>query len=315
MQVDPHFCPIIGVGASAGGLEAINEMLGAVEEGSELAFVIVQHLDPTHVSMMAELMDRRTTLNVRQIAGGETVQPGHAYVIPPGNSLVIHDGVLTLEAFDEPRGVRRPIDDFFMSLARDQGANAACVILSGTGSDGAAGLRAIKERGGICAVQQPDTARFDVMPMSAIGTGFVDFVLPPEKICERIATFFANKDDAEGRTGSISDYIDEICEVLKETVGHDFSGYKQSTLTRRIERRMYVLEITEPADYLARIEADTLECEALLRDVLINVTSFFRDPETFKALDEYAVSDLIKRADAKRPIRCWVPGCSSGEEA
>ena len=315
MQADPHFCPIIGVGASAGGLEAVNDMLGAVGEGSELAFVIVQHLDPNHVSTMAELIDRRTALEVRQIEGGESVQPGHAYVIPPGFNLVINDGVLTLESFDEPRGVRRPIDDFFHSLARDQGGNAACVILSGTGSDGAAGLRAIKERGGISAAQAPDTARFDGMPMSAIGTGFVDFILPPEEIGGRLASFFANKEDSERRAGSISDHIDAICDVLRDTVGHDFSGYKQSTLTRRIERRMYVLEISEPADYLARIKADVRECEALLRDVLINVTSFFRDPDTFAKLDEYAISDLVERSGPNRPIRAWVPGCSSGEEA
>ncbi|MFO6463490.1 chemotaxis protein CheB [Jannaschia sp. KMU-145] len=317
-QTNTHECPIIGIGASAGGLEAIRDMFASVGAASDQAFVIVQHLDPTHVSMMAELMDRHTGLEVRQIEGGERVQPGRAYVIPPGASLTIDDGVLTLSPFDEPRGVRRPIDDFFHSLARDQGPNAACIILSGTGSDGSAGLRAIKERGGICAVQKPSTARFDGMPMSAIGTGLVDFILPVEELCPRLAAFFENKEETEKAaelSSFVSDHVQEICRALQKTVGHDFTGYKPSTIMRRIERRMHVLEIQEASNYLKRIEADEQECEALFRDLLINVTNFFRDPDIFEKVREIAIADTVRRAETSRTIRVWVPGCSSGEEA
>ena len=320
-ELDPthtHDCPIIGVGASAGGLEAIREMFSTVDGQSKQAYVIVQHLDPSHTSMMAELMDRHTSLKVHQIEGGERVEKGHAYVIPPGCGLTIENGTLILSPFDEPRGVRRPIDDFFHSLARDQGANAACIILSGTGSDGSAGLRAIKERGGVCAVQKPSTARFDGMPMSAIGTGLVDFILPPDEICGRLESFFANKGQIESTaklSSFVNDHIADICQVLKKSVGHDFSGYKQSTIVRRIQRRMHVLEITEASDYLRRVTSDDQEAAALFRDLLINVTNFFRDPAIFESLREIAIAKIVAKSASSRAIRVWVAGCSSGEEA
>lgn len=314
----PASCPIVGVGASAGGLEALNELLANVGSDAEMAFVIVQHLDPTHESMMAELIDRKTGIKVEQIVGGEQVQPGHGYVIPPGYALTIKDGRLEITKFSEPRGMRRPIDDFFLSLAHDQQGNAACVILSGTGADGSVGLRGIKERGGICVAQQPDTAKYDGMPMSAVATGLVDFILPPEDIYERLQAFFALGSlsvRTKENSSFISDNIEEICTALRTTVGHDFSGYKHSTLTRRIERRMQVLEIERADHYLKRLKSDSRECEALLQDLLINVTSFFRDKPMFEELRDVGISRIIAQADASDTIRVWVAGCSSGEEA
>ncbi|CUH98325.1 chemotaxis protein CheB [Leisingera aquaemixtae] len=310
--------PVIGVGASAGGLEAIREMLSAAGPDTGLAFVIVQHLDPNHESMMAELLGRQTPLPVKQVSGGERVDANHVYVIPPGRGLAIKDGCLRLHEFKEPRGLRRPIDDFFASLARDQEHNAACVILSGTGADGTSGLRAIKEHGGLCVAQEPDTAGYDGMPVSAIGTGLVDFVRDPGSIVACLRTFFdrsSAREEREKAAEVVADHVDEMCASLRKTVGHDFSGYKKSTLVRRIERRMQVLGITQPSAYLERIGDDADECEALFRDLLINVTRFFRDPEMFEELNRRVILPMVERATAEDEIRVWVPGCSSGEEA
>ena len=310
--------PIVGVGASAGGLEALRQMLSEVTPDVGMSFVIVQHLDPNHESMLAELMTRACKLPVRQIAGGERVDPGQIYIIPPGFRLGIANGVLELEEFEQPRGLRRPIDDFLESLALDRHECAACVILSGTGADGTIGLRAIKEHGGLCVVQEPDTARYDGMPVSAVGTGLVDFVKPPEEIVDTLQRFFDRRQESDSREKAaevVSTHIDEMCDTLKKAIGHDFAGYKRSTLVRRIERRMQVLEIQKPDEYLARIRSDEDECEALFRDLLINVTRFFRDPEFFETLREKVIEPLVEKATPSRELRVWVPGCSSGEEA
>lgn len=310
--------PIIGVGASAGGLEALRQTFSAISQPTGMAFVVVQHLDPNHESMMAELVERHSQLPVHQIAGGEQVLADHIYVIPPGFGLAIDKGRLKLTEFSDPRGMRRPIDDFFDSLAQDQKSLSACVILSGTGADGSRGLRAIKELGGICAVQDPQTARYDGMPLSAVGTGLVDFVLQPEEIVATLNSYFDRKlfdgvDPAEAL--AVADHVDDVCRVIKESHGHDFSGYKRTTLNRRIARRMQVLGIEEGTEYLAKIRNDSQECSALFRDLLINVTRFFRDPEAFDSFNESVVLPLVRQADAAEELRIWVPGCSSGEEA
>ncbi|EPX78394.1 CheR family methyltransferase [Salipiger mucosus] len=308
---------IVGVGASAGGLEAIREMLSEADASSNFAYVVVQHLDPNHESLLAELLGRHTDLEVLQAAGGERIQRGRVYIIPPGHGLLVRDGELTLTDFEQPRGLRRPIDDFFESLAEDQGRFAACVILSGTGADGSAGLRAIKEHGGLCLVQDPDTAKYDGMPVSAQNTGMVDFVRRPSRIIESIHQYYARtvyriSDEKLART--IEDSVDDICAVLKKTVGHDFSGYKKSTLVRRIQRRIQVLDLRDAEDYLRRVRTDSDECEVLFRELLINVTRFFRDPEHFEALRREVVPDLVRDFEGEE-LRVWVPGCSSGEEA
>ncbi|GJE13882.1 MULTISPECIES: chemotaxis protein CheB [Methylobacterium] len=313
----PFAGPVVGIGASAGGLEALREMLARARPPTGMAFVIVQHLDPNHESMLAQLLDRQTELQVLQCEGGERIAGDTVYIIPPGRGLVIQNGVLELTKFVQPRGLRRPIDDFFLSLAVDQQANAACVILSGTGADGTTGLRAVKEHGGVCVVQQPDTARYDGMPLSAVGTGLVDFVQPPGEIVECLAAFFRRRGtDAGGEeSGPVADHLDDLCRVLRTAVGHDFAGYKRTTLVRRVERRMHVLGLDSGRAYLARVRADQVECEALFRDLLINVTRFFRDTELFEILRERAVEPLLRTRNPDEDIRVWIPGCSSGEEA
>ncbi len=314
---DNNTCPIIGIGASAGGLEAVKDFLGAAQPQSEMAFVLVQHLDPNHESMMAELIGRRTQMQVHQIVGGERVEADHVYVIPPGSQLTIEDSVLSLSPFAEPRGLRRPIDDFFVSLAQDQGPNVACVVLSGTGADGSTGLRAVKENGGVVVAQQPDTAGYDGMPMAAIGTGLVDFILAPEQIYEKLWGYFKRRAE-RGDTPDgvpVAEHLEDICIALRASVGHDFSGYKRATMLRRIDRRMQVLAISEAAEYVRRLRSDERECDALFQDLLINVTQFFRDPEMFRLLEEKAIRPLVEASMPGVPIRAWVPGCSSGEEA
>lgn len=309
--------PVVGIGASAGGLEALREMLSAARGPTGMAFVIVQHLDPTHESMMAQLLDRHTALEVLQSEGGERIAADKVYIIPPGHGLAIRNGILELTEFAQPRGLRRPIDDFFISLAADQQADAACVILSGTGADGSTGLRAIKENGGVCLVQEPESARYDGMPLSAVGTGLVDFVKAPGEMLECLTAFFDHpgpSDDAHDQAALVADHIDDMCKALRAAVGHDFSGYKRTTLIRRVERRMHVLNIGSGRDYLARIKSDSDECGALFRDLLINVTRFFRDAEHFEKL-RTAVIEPLMRQKAGEDVRVWIPGCSSGEEA
>ncbi|MBN2971139.1 PAS domain-containing protein [Roseomonas aeriglobus] len=310
--------PVVGIGASAGGLEALREMLAPARVPTGLAFVVVQHLDPNHESMLAQLLDRNTTLEVLQSAGGERIAPDTVYIIPPGRGLAIRQGVLELTDFAQPRGLRRPIDDFFISLAGDQQSNAACVILSGTGADGTTGLRAIKENGGVCVVQQPESARYDGMPLSAVGTGLIDFIKPPRDILHCIQVFFDRRRGGgatEAEAGVVADHVDEMCRVLRTAIGHDFSGYKRSTLVRRVERRMHVLGIATGQAYLNRIRNDADECEALFRDLLINVTRFFRDPPAFEALRTTVIKPLLEERAADEDLRVWIPGCSSGEEA
>ncbi len=305
--------PVIGIGASAGGLEAIRDMLSVAQLPTGMTFVVVQHLDPNHESLLAELLGRQTALTVRQAVEGERVEADHVYIIPPGHGLDIKDRTLRLTPFAQPRGLRRPIDDFFLSLAEDQKELAACVILSGTGADGTLGLRAIKENGGLALVQDPETARYDGMPLSAAGTGMVDFVLNPREVLPRLRDYFGRAMGAPiAETG---DQVEEICRVLREQTEHDFSGYKQTTLVRRIQRRMQVLGMDDAARYRARVRADATEAEALLRDLLINVTRFFRDPEHFEILRQTVIAPMVAEAAADDEIRVWVPGCSSGEEA
>ena len=310
--------PIIGIGASAGGLEALRALFGGHEGKTGMAFVVVQHLDPTHESLMAQLIERYTNMSVGQASGGEKVEPDRIYVIPPGHGLALNDGVLDLTEFTDPRGLRRPIDDFFESLAEDRGSNAACIILSGTGADGSRGLRAIKEFGGLCIAQEPDSASYDGMPASAISTGLVDIVAPPREMIGALRNFFSRSpeqgnffDDA----GEITDHITDLCSVVREQTGHDFTRYKRSSLSRRIARRMQLLGFEQAADYLAKLREDESECSALFQDLLINVTRFFRDPKQFRALDETVIKPLVASSRPQQELRVWVPGCSSGEEA
>lgn len=306
--------PIVGIGASAGGLEAVTSMFHQLNVGTGMAFVLVLHLDPNHESLMAELLSRKTHIEVRQIEDGDAINIDCLHVIPPGFSLEIQGGYFKLEKFSEPRGLRRPIDQFFASLAKAQSDKSACVVLSGTGADGSAGLRVVKELGGVCAVQTPDDARYDGMPHSAMSTNLCDFILPADQIIPRLKQFF----DGVFRpdlTETSDEILLDVFDVLRGSFGHDFSGYKKSTLVRRLDRRMQVLEQVEPDKYLEMLKDSLDEQGMLLQDFLINVTAFFRDKAEFEALRIEIIEPMIKAADSTDELRIWVPGCSSGQEA
>jgi two-component system CheB/CheR fusion protein len=311
----PAVCPVVGLGASAGGLEAFQNFLAAAAPDAGLAYVLVQHLDPNHESMLAELLGRRTPMPVGQISDGMTIEPNRVYLIPPNQSLSIENGRLRLSEFSEPRGFRRPIDDFFRSLALDQGANAACIVLSGTGGDGTEGLRAIKEAGGLTVVQRPETAKYDGMPNSAVATGLVDKVLDVAAMPTAVRDYFERGPARIFDLPDIADFLLEVCGELRLKLGHDFSQYKRSTMLRRVQRRMQVVGSATGEDYLARLREKPNEAELLFRDLLINVTCFFRDSEAFDYLRREVVPQLLANKGAGDKIRIWAPGCSSGEEA
>jgi two-component system CheB/CheR fusion protein len=311
----PAACPVIGLGASAGGLEAFQSFLTAASPDAGLAYVLVQHLDPNHESMLAELLGRRTDMPVRQVTNGMAVEPNNVYLIPPNASLIIENARLRLSDFSEPRGFRRPIDVFFRSLAMDQGVNAACVVLSGTGADGSEGLRAVKEAGGLTLVQDPASAKYDGMPKSAVATGLVDKIMNVRDMPAAIRDYYDRGQSGLLDLPDISDFLLGVCEHLRHRVGHDFSQYKRSTMLRRIQRRMQVVGASGSAEYLERLRDKPDEADLLFRDLLINVTCFFRDSEAFDLLRREVIPALLQDKGASDTVRIWAPGCSSGEEA
>ncbi len=265
--------------------------------------------------MLAELLGRRTPMPVQQISDGMSIEPNRVYLIPPNASLSIDNGKLRLTEFAEPRGFRRPIDDFFRSLAVDQGSNAACVVLSGTGGDGSEGLRAVKEAGGLTVVQRPETAKYDGMPNSAVATGLVDKVLDVAAMPEAIRDYFERGPARIFDLPDIADFLLEVCSELRMRLGHDFSQYKRSTMLRRVQRRMQVIGAATGEEYLAQLRGKANEADLLFRDLLINVTCFFRDAEAFDFLRREVIPPLLANKGAGDKIRIWAPGCSSGEEA
>jgi len=313
--------PVVGIGASAGGLDACKRFIAALPPETGMAFILIQHLDPTHESMMVELLAAHTAMTVVQAAEGMPVEREHLYVIPPGKYLSVGDGVLHLLPPQARHGARLPFDFLLRALAADRGAAAICVVLSGSGDDGSLGLRAIKERRGLVIVQKPEEAAFDGMPRSAIMTGAVDLVLPVEKIPDAIERYVRRIESTD--TNGVPDSPDvaldglpAIIALLREKTAHDFTLYKQGTLRRRIERRMKMaaLESGEVTRYLEMLRGDTNELDLLARDLLINVTSFFRDPKVFELLADTIVPDMIRHRASDQPIRIWIAGCSTGEE-
>ncbi|MBM0103188.1 PAS domain-containing protein [Steroidobacter sp. S1-65] len=311
----PAPCPVVGLGASAGGLEAFQIFLSGAPADAGLAYVLVQHLDPNHESMLAELLARRTSMTVRQISDNMAIEPNCVYLIPPNAQLTIEKARLRLSGFSEPRGFRRPIDVFFRSLAVDQGSNAACVVLSGTGADGSEGLRAIKEAGGLTVVQEPDTAKYDGMPKSAVATGLVDQILPVGDMPAAIRDYFERAQASVVSLPDVTDFLLGVCELLRHRLGHDFSQYKRSTMLRRVQRRMQVVGASTGEEYLDRLQTKPDEARLLFRDLLINVTCFFRDAEAFDFLRREVIPELLRDKGASDTVRIWTPGCSSGEEA
>jgi two-component system CheB/CheR fusion protein len=306
---------IVGLGASAGGLEALRELLEEARPQDGVAYVVVQHLDPNHESLMAEILRRHTPLGVTQVSGGEAVDGGQVYIIPPGAALSIEDGRLRLENFDAPRGLRRPIDTFFRSLSIDQCENAICVVLSGTGADGALGLKFVKENGGLCIAQEPGTAKYDGMPAAAIATGIVDFVLPPGEIAPAIVGFLRRQRGLGSAYRESDEQREQVLRYLRATTGHDFTRYRETTLGRRLDRRLQVLGLNDLGEYLDLLREDRDEPQRLMSELLINVTRFFRDAEAFETLRRDAIAPLIERTPEGEEIRVWVAACSSGEEA
>ncbi|AMV73747.1 chemotaxis protein CheB [Desulfuromonas carbonis] len=316
----PHAAPpIVGIGASAGGLEALEQFLRQVPVQSGLAFVIVQHLDPTHKGIMPELLQRATAMPVVQVRDRMKVKPDSVYVIPPNKDMSILHGTLHLFAPAEPRGLRLPIDFFFRSLAEDQVERSIGVILSGMGSDGTLGLRAIKEKSGLTLVQEPATARFDSMPRSAIAAGLADLVAPVKELPGRI---LANLSHARGMTRSEppleekeQSALEKVVILLRSRTGQDFSLYKKNTIFRRIARRMGIHQIDRIAGYVRFLQENPQEVELLFKELLIGVTGFFRDPAAWEKLRTVAIPGLLAKCPAGATLRAWSVGCSTGEEA
>src|SRR5882724_7337725 len=313
--------PIVGVGASAGGLEAFTQLLKALGSGTEMAYVLVQHLDPSHESALTELLAKATEMPVRQVADVTAVEPNHVYVIPPNVDMTISQGILRLTRRTETHGHHMPIDRFLRSLAEDQRSNAIGVILSGTASDGTLGLAVIKAEGGITFAQDDKSAKFDGMPQSAIAAGCVDFVLPPDAIAGELARIRAHPYLATSSSSRTAELVPDgdpqlknVLHLLRTANGVDFSDYKPATVKRRILRRMALHKVGELKQYVQFLRHHPAEAEALYEDMLIKVTSFFRDPDAFEALKAEVYPSILKHRSPEEPIRVWVPGCSTGEE-
>jgi two-component system CheB/CheR fusion protein len=309
--------PVVAIGASAGGLKAFTDLLSAVPPLPGMAFVVVPHLAPQFKSHLTEILARSTRLPVAEIKGGEKVSPNRIYVVPANRTLLIKGGVLHLSSPGRGSDRQNPIDGFFRSLADDQKGMAIGVLLSGAGSDGTEGLGAIKARGGTTFAQDGDSAAYLSMPHSAVESGCVDFVLPPSEIGRRLGAARDGEPAAGGTGGALKgdEFLNKILGVLRAAKGVDLEFYKRSTLRRRIQRRMTLMRTRDPKKYLNALKTDPREVEQLFRDILICVTSFFREPDSFRALKATVYPRILKNRSADSPIRIWVPGCSTGEEA
>ncbi len=314
--------PIVGIGASAGGLAAFEAFFSGMPADADpgMAFVVVQHLAPDHESLLTDIIRCYTRMKVFEVQDGMSVEPNCAYIIPPNREMAFLNGTLQLMEPSVPRGHRMPIDFFFRSLAQDQRERAICIVLSGTGSDGTLGVRAIKGEGGMVMAQNPASTEYDGMPRSAIATGLVDYELPPADMPAQIIAYVGHA------FGSVplhptdpvpkpENALRKIFILLRAQTSHDFSQYKLSTINRRIERRMAIHQIASLNEYVKYLQQTTAEVEALFRDLLIGVTNFFRDPEAFQEIEERIIPRLFANISPDGLVRVWCPGCSTGEEA
>ena len=318
----PQGFPVVGIGASAGGLAAFEAFFSRMPADTDpgMAFVLVQHLAPDHKSVLSDLIQRYTRMRVFEVEDGMVVQPNCAYIIPPGRDMAFINGTLQLLQPSEPRGQRLPIDFFFRSLALDQHERAIGIVLSGTGSDGTMGVRAIKGEGGMVMAQNIASTEFDGMPRSAIATGLVDYELPPAEMPAQLIAYAAHAFGKLPRSTTlpapkVENAMKKIFILLRAQTGHDFSQYKPSTIHRRIERRMAVHQIDTIDGYVRFLQQTSAEVEALFRDLLIGVTNFFRDPEAFQVLENQVIPKLFVGKPAGAVIRVWTTGCSTGDEA
>jgi two-component system CheB/CheR fusion protein len=305
---------VVGIGASAGGIKALGTFLEALPSDPGAAFVVIIHLDPDAKSDLAKILAAHTAMPVAQVDAPVPLQANHVYVIPPDRQLEITDSTISATAFEEPRGQRAPIDSFFRSLATQHGDGFA-VILTGGGSDGAVGMKAVKESGGIILVQDPAEAEHASMPNAAIATDVVDFVLPVRQLAERLAELIGSKDQVViAQKADEEENLRRILAHLRVRTGHDFSHYKRSTVMRRLMRRMQVTRKDQFDEYFAYLRDHVEEAQALLSDLLISVTTFFRDPKAYESLAINVIPHLF-RGEGHNPVRVWVAGCASGEEA
>jgi two-component system CheB/CheR fusion protein len=319
-----QFFPIVGVGASAGGLEAFTQLLAHLPSTTGMAFVLIQHLDPTHTSQLPQILSKKASMPVREINGDTLVEPDHIYVIAASENLRIENGILR----SVPRSIgsstpNMAVDNFLQTLAKDRGNLAFGIVLSGTASDGTIGLKAIKAEGGITFAQEPGSAKFDGMPNSAIAAGAVDFILPPEGIAQQLVAlskhpYVSNPpvpaSESESEAASNGD-LSPIFSILRSATGIDFTYYKLNTISRRIERRMALHGIADLKEYSRRLRNDRAEAKTLAQEFLINITAFFREPEAYESLRELVFPALIENRSEDNPLRLWIPGCSTGEEA
>ena len=309
---------IIGIGASAGGLEALQQFFQHMPANSGLSFVVVQHLSPDYKSLMADILGKHTQMHVLQAENEMPIRPNTVYLIPPKNNMTLKDGRLHLTEFVHGM-LNHPIDIFFTSLAEEQKERAIAVVLSGTGSDGTSGIKIVKEHGGLVIVQKPESAKFDGMPRSAINTGLADFVLSPDEIVDEILNFSSYPTIIRPQEKEVlfsdEETFSRIYAILKKVSGIDFTNYKRTTVLRRIERRMVVTHSASLADYVKLLAENEDEANILVKEILIGVTNFFRDPSFFEKLKFNVIYNIVEHAGEKDPIRVWSAGCSTGEEA
>lgn len=312
--------PVIGLGASAGGLEALQDFFVHLPAPSECAFVVIVHLPHDHISILPELLQRQTEIPVLAIEDGMAIAPNHIYVVPPAKDLSIFKNCFQLLDAVPSQGLHLPIDFFLQALAREKQNYAGCAILSGTGSDGTQGVKAIKAEGGVALVQDEASARFPGMPHSAAGTGCADHIVPPSQMPEIISQYFQHAfrlfaGEAGPASLSHGEMLHKIWAILRIRTGHDFSLYKKNTFLRRIERRLALQKIDDLSHYLKVLRQDPLEVDRLFQDILIGVTNFFRDSEAFAALENKVLPKMLENFPEDQTFRVWVPACSSGEEA
>jgi two-component system CheB/CheR fusion protein len=312
---------VAAIGASAGGIEAFSELLRNLQTDTGMAFVLIQHLDPKHHSILTELLSKESKMPVREVTNGMRLEPNHVYVIPPNTSMSVADHSLRLRPReDTPRG-HMPIDAFMRSLAEQQGNRAVGVILSGSGSDGTLGMAEIQAQGGVTFAQEETSAKYDSMPHSAIAAGCVDYILPPKSIASELARVARHPYVAPPFSGSARDLLtagevglNNIFQLLRRSTGVDFTHYRQTTILRRIQRRMVVHKLDKLQDYVRYVQTNPPEIKALYQDMLINVTSFFRNPAVFDTMKAEVFPKILKSHQGDTPIRIWTPGCASGEE-
>ena len=312
---------VVGIGASAGGIAALKQLFAAVSPDRQIAYVVILHLSPDHDSKLAEVLQVTVPMPVTQVTGRVPIEPAHVYVIPPNRSLTMADGALSVSEITRPEQRRSPVDVFFRALADAQGSHAACVVLSGTGANGSAGLKRVKECGGLVMAQDPTQAQYTDMPNNAIATGLVDLILPVEEMPAKIDDYqrrlrqFGDGSSEPAASSDEAAILADVLRVLKIRTGNDFANYKPATLLRRITRRMTIGGIGTLEAYGRWIREQPNEPVALMKDLLISVTHFFRDLETFDLLEQRLIPKLFEGKRAEDQVRIWVPGCATGEEA